>query len=248
MKKITQVIFDLDGTLYEKKSVTDYALKKFSKEKNLDFNFVKSKALEAGEIIKREYKKFESSQQFFTEAYKIMLPLIGLDNSHGNLKYVEDLIEGAKQKILLDIHPRKGAINLLKFLKNSQIKLIVFSGGYPFYAIFDPEIKNKNYKIDLEFKKTQLNNLGLENYFDEIIPTSMFGGYKPEKKVFMGLLGYLKCKGEECFMIGDNENDIAAKQVGIKTILLGKEECKRYIPDYRAKNFHEIKEILSNYI
>ncbi|HJX50168.1 MAG TPA: HAD hydrolase-like protein, partial [Candidatus Nanoarchaeia archaeon] len=62
------------------------------------------------------------------------------------------------------------------------------------------------------------------------------------------LLGYLNCKGEECFIIGDSENDIAAKQVGIRTILLGKKECKEYLPDYKVKNFYEIKKILSNYI
>ena len=246
---ITHVILDLDGTLYKKESVVQHVLQNLSREKNIDFEFVNERSIEAEKLIKQNPAKFESNQQFFTEAYKLMLPLIGLENSNENLKYIEDLVEEAKQKVLLDITPRKGVIELLTFLKQKNIKTIVFSGGHSIHTFIDPEIRNKNYKLDLEFKETQVKILGLGHLINEVIPTSMFNSYKPEKKVFERLLRHLECKANECIMIGNSQVDVAANQVGMKTIYLDdKKEEGAWVPDYKVSDFYEIKNIVSSII
>ena len=243
---ITHIILDLDGTLYEKGSVTEYALKKFAKEKELDFGLVINKSKEAEEIVLKTNNKFNTHQEFFNEAYKQMLPLIGLENNSDNIQLIKDLIELAKQEILLNISPRIGVKDFLDFIQSKNLKIIVFSGGHPIKVIVDPDIRNKNYMSDLRFKEKQIINLGLRDYFDEIIPSSQFGGYKPQKEVFVSLLDHLGCKGENCIMIGDSGFDVASNQVGIKSILLGDKDSTPWIPDYRANDFSKILEIVKN--
>ncbi|MBR9683376.1 HAD family hydrolase [Candidatus Woesearchaeota archaeon] len=246
---ITHIILDLDGTLYENKSVVLDVLKQFSKENNLDLNEVKLNFIKAENTVKEKQDQFNDIKHFFNEVHKVFLPLVGFDNNEENLAYLESLVKKSENKVLLDITPRKGVIDFLEYLKSKKLKIIIFSGGHEINTIIDNNVRTNHFERELNFKMKQIKKLEIDHLIDEMIPSSKFCGYKPQKEVFERLINYLGCKGSDCIMIGDSIVDVAANQVRMKTILIdNKDKDGKWVPDHRVKDFFEIKKVVKSYI
>ena len=173
---------------------------------------------------------------------KLFLPLIGLSPREEYLTLLENLAEESKKEVLLNINPREGVKELLVYAKKKGLKIIVFTGSHEIHASVSAE--KSDFSETLEFKKKQIEILGLKKCIDEIIPASLFGGYKPQRKVFEKLLKHLGCFGESCVIVGNSEYDMAGQDVGMSTILIGNKETRQWKPKYKINNFSEIKEIL----
>ena len=232
------LIFDLDGTLYEKKSVVMYYLQEFAKEEGLDLDFLHKKFTEAYLQAKKE--KFSSTEEFWSRVHIIFLD--GIKSK--KIEKLETFANKAKETVLFNIKPRSNLIKFLSEAKKSGIKIIVFSGSEDMYdSINISDQKNNISKLRL-FKQKQIARLGLNQYVDRIILSAEYGGYKPQKFVFEKLLENIKGKPEECIMIGDTYNDIGAVQLGIFSVLIDNNDTKEFIPNLRIKDFQELIDII----
>ncbi|MCH7568186.1 MAG: HAD family hydrolase [Nanoarchaeota archaeon] len=238
------VVLDLDGTLYKKKSVVLEMLSNFCKKRGYELSKIETEYKKAYNIIKQSKKQHPSIKDFFSEVDKIFLENIGLNANDENLKELDQLADEAKIKVLLEIEPRSHLRNFLINVKNRGLKTIVFSGSHDIHKQVELEPEKESFSEKLEFKIQQLEKLNLIDLIDEVIPTTKFGGYKPDLTIFKKLVEYLGCEPFECIMIGDSDNDMAAKDIGMKTILIGEGKGFKWHPQYVANNFEEIDAIV----
>ncbi len=70
----------------------------------------------------------------------------------------------------------------------------------------------------------KLIRLGLQHFFDMVIISEEVGFKKPDLRIFEIAIKKAKCKPSEAVMIGDREDDMAAKEIGMKTINIKKLE------------------------
>jgi len=107
--------------------------------------------------------------------------------------------------------------------------------------------------IDLPFQKAILSanakfiieNLGLEK-FAEIFTPRETKTLKPDPKTFLVVLNKLKVKPEEVLMVGDEvERDlIPAQKLGMKTVLVDREDKVKDYSGIKINSLREIKNIL----
>jgi len=232
------LIFDLDGTLYEKKSVVLRYLQEFSDREKYNFDDIHQIFTNSYILAKKE--TFLSPSAFWSRVHDLFMNSI----KSSKRELLDKLAEEAKQNVLLGITPRKNTTELLRKAKESGIKIIVFTGSNDMYdSINFNESKEEILELK-KFKLKQLEILGLLNYIDRLILTSEYGGYKPQKLVFEKLLEDIKAQPEECLMIGDTYNDIGARQLGIFSIMIGDNDAKKFTPNLRIKEFKEIIDII----
>jgi len=108
--------------------------------------------------------------------------------------------------------------------------------------------------INLPFKKAILtdasrflfSNLGLENHFEIFTPKET-KFLKPDEKTFLTVLDFFKITPKEALMIGDDlERDITpAQKLGIKAILIDRENKISSYSGIKISSFEELKNILS---
>lgn len=69
-----------------------------------------------------------------------------------------------------------------------------------------------------------LENFGVRNLFEDIIESALVGFRKPEPMIYSLGIKALRCKANECLVIGDSftKDIIPAKQLGCKTVWLNK--------------------------
>ena len=85
----------------------------------------------------------------------------------------------------------------------------------------------------------KLIRLGLHHFFEFVVISEEVGVSKPDKKMFERGLELAGCAPDEAVMVGDNEKDMAAKELGIKTISIGEGKG-----DYNIKEFSEISGVV----
>lgn len=239
---ISHIILDLDGTLYEQKSVVLTYLKKFCQRYNLNFEQTEQDYKKAYGEVKETGKQYSDIRSFFTEVNKQFLPLIKFKSEQHYLVLLDSLAEQAKKEVLLYISPRKGVKEFLQYAKQKKLNTVVFTGGHEIHT--NITLNKPDVHETLAFKEQQIEILGLKQFIDKIIPSSQFGGYKPQRIVFERLLQYLNCQGTSCVMIGNSSQDMAAEQVGMTTILLSDKKITDWNPTYRANDFLEIRKIV----
>ena len=117
------------------------------------------------------------------------------------------------------------------------------------YKIYDDVEK----VVNLPFQKAILTSgagflikkLGLEKFAQVFTPKET-KFLKPDKRAFLAVLEKLKVKPEEALMVGDEiERDlIPAKNLGMKVILVDREDRIKNAPVRKIKSLKELKEIL----
>ncbi|WP_368502643.1 HAD family hydrolase (plasmid) [Alkalihalophilus sp. As8PL] len=218
------ILFDLDETLISHHeqlcSFIEYQYSHNTDLQEIDFNEWKEKFIELDEngyVIKEL-------------VYRTII-------SHFNLnsEIYDSLIEEFYSKFHMFVKPFKGSLELLQYLKQSQLKLgIVTNGG-----------------TEIQSKKIQ--QLNLHEYVDVILISEQENCEKPEPKIFNKALYLLDCEPEESYFVGDNIiNDIlGAKNVGMHTIFIenkhsfNKNDMEIY-PDYSVKSLEELTDVLRN--
>lgn len=237
-KKIKYIIFDLDGTLYEKKSVVEYYLKKFADHEGYDFYQIHESFTLA--YTKASQDKYTNPAQFWSKVHDIFLK----DIKSNKRRLLDSLAEKAKSKALTSIKPRPFLIDLFKKIKDSGMKIIVFTGSHNMYESIHLKESDEEYRKLLIFKHKQLDLLGLSQFIDRLILTNKYGGFKPQKFVFESLLNDLKIKANECIMVGDQSNDMGATKVDIFSVLIGNDDSKYFEPNIKIKSFKEFTDII----
>ena len=102
---------------------------------------------------------------------------------------------------------------------------------------------------DSAFIRRCLKRLGIEECFAHVVVSDSVGWRKPHPNIFKVFLDLSHAMPDEAVYIGDElATDIkGARSMGIKTVLLGKEDAK-YVqedrPDYVVHSLTEFKELL----
>lgn len=233
--KIRFVIFDLTDTLIDQHSALEKVVEEFDipflKRRGFDiqaedFNIAKEEADK--EIYQCNYMK--NKGVYNIEMWmRIICSKLDIPFSL-NLLYEWDAefrkYISSKMKLM------EGAKEILEYLKAKDYKLALFTNS-----------TRKNAMIKLE-------KFGLEKYFDSVFISEEIGA-KSSIQPFQTILEKAGTKPEECIMIGNRmDEDIFAKKVGMKTVLLEDSRQKYYKgieteePDFMIKKLEELKNIL----
>ncbi len=138
--------------------------------------------------------------------------------------------------MLRRIKLKNGAIPLLNYLANKDLKIILITNSFKL-------------RVVREMKKLGVNHYFYRRYYaDKHKKKSTLKPFKIflKRTLFKGRIDPAKC-----IMVGDDPvEDLAAKQLGIKTIFLKGprftlKEGEKYA-DYKAKDLYDVKKIIAN--
>ena len=180
LEGIRAVVFDLDGTLYDKRF--------------LPLRLVAGDLHHALWIASERHARRLLKGQDFGDADTFYKTLFTHISSHQNVPYlkVKEWYFGQYLPLTIDIlyqHYEAGAfvIPLLRELDKRNIKTAVFS--------------------DYRCVEDKIRAIGLESkMFDYCLAAPELGGLKPNKTLFMRLLKLMRVKPEQTLMIGDRED------------------------------------------
>ncbi len=181
------VIFDLDGLLVDTEIVSLKIYQELLSEYSIDFS-------------KQEYAAQYSGKTEITnitnliQTYKLPWTI-----DEGLSKCLE-----AEERLLNQgVELKKGAKELLNFLKSSSYKTAVASSS----------TKERAFKL--------LDQHHIKSLFDEFVFAEDVAHSKPHPEVFLKVCEKLKCLPEECIVLEDSENGIlASKNAGIPVICI----------------------------
>ena len=116
-----------------------------------------------------------------------------------------------------------------------------------------PELRSKGYKLAvLSNRRTPfidvLEELSLDNLFDDVMHAGEIGSWKPDPKVFTPLLEKMNLKPEETLYVGDNyyADVVGARNAGLVPLLY---DPRGIFPDAdcaRITSFDEMREFLED--
>lgn len=192
------VIFDMDGTLLDTQSIYIPAW---------EYSGKKQKIFGMGEHIRYVCGMNEAG---WLNYLKINFPSLDVE------QFVKDVNEYITNN--LDLSLKKGAEELLKYLKHRNIKMAVASGS------------------PVDKVRKHLSRVGVIDYFEAFAGSRDVKNGKPAPDVFLLAAKRLGAKSEDCFVIEDSDNGIrAGYAAGMKCI---------GIPDV-VEFSYEIKKLMS---
>lgn len=214
---IKALLFDLDNTLVDFTGMKKAAIKESAKamvKAGLNMS-----VYEAAKKLDQVY--WEIGIESDTAIDEFLIRLGKLDD-----KILAAGINGYVRGKIANTKPVDGAVATIKRLKKAGLKVGVVTDA--------PRLK--------AWKR--LNIMGMDNLFDVVVAYEDTGKKKPDKAPFEVALSKLNVKPEDAVMVGDwYERDIeGAKNLGIKTVLVGKAHCEedycvRTIKDLQNLNF-----------
>ncbi len=115
---------------------------------------------------------------------------------------------------------------------------------------------HKNIKICLCTNKKQyltdkiISGFDIGKYFDLILGSSEKMKLKPDEEMLEYCIDYVKCTPEQCFMVGDSDNDIIpANKLGISSVYVNYGYgtlSKDVKPKFKVRSVKEIIQVLDN--
>jgi len=233
MQKPQGIIFDLGNTLIERSFYSPVEgissiLKYTQKPINITAEQVQQIAEEVKEYL-HHYREEQHIEFNCQEFHRIVFDKLNVSFSK-NFMEIETIYHDASNKYtIID-----GAIELLSFLEESNIKLGLLSN-----SIFSRETIY-----------TALVDLKLHKYFTFIITSADYGFRKPHKLIFEQAIQQMQLPSNEIWYVGDDiENDIkGASNVNLQTILLDKNmEFDEIVGDsIKIYKLRELIEIIKN--
>jgi len=221
--KIKNIIFDLDDTLYDFKSLEPQAY-----SQALDFSATQldvprksfTAALVAGKLrIKKQLGNGVASSHNRALYFQAMLEELGFQP----LTFAIEMDKCYWDFIIQNMKLRSGVLDSLNWLRGMKIKIAICTD------------------LTAIIQHRKLKALGIENYVDVIVTSEEAGAEKPAPAIFELCLQKLHAKPEESLMLGDSlEKDIyGAENIGIKSIWFSDQQRKG---SYSIHNF----EMLAN--
>jgi HAD superfamily hydrolase (TIGR01549 family) len=223
---IKAVFIDLAKTLIDHRSFADI-------EKELELPFWSTYGYE-GNLKQLKKAKEKTKKEFFKKGFRNKK-----ENCLWGLIFAKNLGIKPDEKIAIRDHEvameyysrksklRKGAIELLEYLKGRGIKMALISNNWS------------------DMANVVINSLKIRKYFDYIIISDEVGAVKSEFKPFQVALKKMRLKPEECMMVGDCEEDMCCQKLGIKFVWLDSDrEGKKINYDYKINEIIELKNIV----
>lgn len=224
---INAIFFDIDDTLYDSTSLTTMA-RRNSIRAMIDAGLPVSDENKISKLLDKIIKKFGSN---YGKHYDELLKALHLPWNPEIIAAGVVAYEHTKAGYL---KPFPRVVPTLLKLKR-EYKLGVVSNG----------IAVKQWE--------KLIGLGIHHFFDVVVTSGELGFEKPQKVFFEFAVKALRCKPEECVIVGDNvKSDIlGGNRAGMHTIrvLTGKHGGERprsrhEKPDFEIKDVSEIFKIL----
>jgi putative hydrolase of the HAD superfamily len=219
--KIKAVLFDLDNTLYNISLIKKEAIGG-AVQAMLDAG-LKMEKEEAVEKLSKEY--FEMTKFYGRNVITDFLQ----NNNITNPRILAAGIHGYRKQKSRVMKPLPQVIETLEALKGLNLKLAIISDA--------PTVK----------VHMNLFALGIDQYFDDVIPHEEAGMKKPSKEPFLLALKRLGIKSEETIHVGDHfERDIkGANDTGIISVHavygdVRSDGSYKGKANYEIKNFSEI--------
>ncbi len=189
MRKVSAVLFDLDGTLLNRES----SLLKFAESQYDRFNHVLS-LIDKENFINRFIELDARGYVWKDEVYSQLLKEFNITGLTCE-DLLEDYVTNFKHSCIGFPHLHE----VLEGLQGMGIKLGLVSNG-----------KNP-------FQMDNVKALGIEGYFDSILISEAVGLRKPDPRIFQRALDELGVKAGHSIFVGDHpENDVrAARDIGM---------------------------------
>ncbi|MFQ6127227.1 MAG: HAD family hydrolase [Candidatus Heimdallarchaeota archaeon] len=233
-REIKAIFFDLDNTLYDYNSSSEYSKNKvFSyllnryphlKQEDILSSYEKIIQEAVEEEVKGIYDAWDRQKRFS----KLLLSL-GLKDDELSKKLVTIFAEARAESS----KPYPEAHDVLSKLREKYVLGIITNG---------PSV----------YQREEISLLKLESYFSHILIAEEVGFRKPAKEIFQMALKKVACHPEEAVMVGNNprEDIKTAKKLGMGTVLLdpknrfAKEDLVlEERPDYLIRKFAELLEL-----
>ncbi len=187
-------IFDLDGTLYDKKGLKKWmALKAIRDFRPLKMFLAEKKSRE-------ELCLLETGEVSYERLYECIAKYSGRSVDHARRWYEQWYMPSMVAQIRRHCPLRPGIREKLDRIKAEGDAMIILS--------------------DYGCIHEKLQAIGLdESYFSRFLDSPSIGGYKPSARVFRNALEIIGARPEDCVMIGDNPvKDGGSEKVGIRYI------------------------------
>lgn len=216
--KIKTIFLDFDGTIHDIEYWHLYCLDKLRKY----FGGIASKKL------LEEYRKIKENLPSLSPHRKdIFEVLIQRFKSAKTSKFLQEKWEEAEEEYW-DNKPRlyPKARDFLNFLKN-RYKICLVTGS--------TEKKRKEILTKLKIRK----------YFDKIITTKSHNFSKSNTEIYKFALNTMNSDPKQTVMIGDEEKDMVAKKLGIRTVYINRRgKIPSITPDFVVKDLEGVINIL----
>lgn len=189
---ISAVLFDLDDTLHDRaRSLRSFAIEQHGR--------LFADRVDQGTFVSRFVQLDAHGSLSKAILYPLLLAEFGIENSMSDelaAEYGERFHEHAK--------PMEGALDLLRTLRASGIKLGVVSNGWT------------------NFQHRTIDAIGIRDAVDVILISQAESLRKPDVELFRRAASKLGTKPNECLFVGDNpEADIlGAEAAGMRAIWL----------------------------
>ena len=172
---IKLAIFDMDGLLVDTEQIYLNEFPKILAEQGININ------------LEDMTKIVGQNEKAFVKYFTTLFPDIDLEIAKNKLlDILKKRAEDGNMKI------KKGAENLLRFLKEKEVKIALASS-------------NNRYEINLYLEKTNLLK-----YFEYIISGEDIKESKPNPEIFNKVINYFNVKPSETIILEDSFNGIRA--------------------------------------
>ncbi len=220
MKNIKAIIFDAYGTLFDVNSAAEKCKDKIGDKWEGFANYWRTTQL--------EYTWLRSLMKRHKDFWQVTED--SLDKSMKNYK-----IDSSMRNELLNLYkilsPFKEVPEVLKLLKDKNLKLAVLSNGTP--SLLNELVKSNN----------------LENIFDDIFSIEEVGVYKPDSKVYDIPIKKYNIKKNEVAFLSANTWDISGGgNYGYNSIWVNRNnntfDNLDYVPKHQIKDLSKLLDII----
>jgi putative hydrolase of the HAD superfamily len=229
--QLKAVLFDIDDTLFDRKTAVKKALRLMMRTMPQLFSGIPeyrvfSAFRAADEIARDDFESGKPGAVVRDKRSRAFLRGLGLPELHS--KKVTELYIDAFPGVSTEV---KGAHAVVERIAEAY-QLGIISNAYP----------------DVQYNK--LRGIGILDYFDTVVLSEECGIRKPDEKIFQRAAAALGCDAKECIYVGDSfENDIiGAARAGMKTCWFnadGKQmQAQDLSPDFVIAELPELLDIL----
>lgn len=228
---VRSVVFDIDDTLFDRKTAVKKALRLMMEKlselfEDIPEELVFSAFRHADEIARDEFESGKPGELVRDNRSRAFLRSLGIPEEHSG-RVTEQYI-GAFPSVSAEVEGAHAVIDRL----SEVYRLGVISNAFK----------------DVQYNK--LRGIGILEYFDTIILSEEMGIRKPDERIFCRAAEALGCDVEECIYVGNSfETDIVgAMNAGMMTCWFNADgkgiEQGDVQPDFIITQLHELLKIL----